>query len=144
RARQQYSGFPATLANAPEGRQRLNQMRRDSELLGTAAQNRPPFPANCAPPATGYNPGPFSVYLIGGGLVPLSGSGNVTGVDTFFGPGAFLIDNKQGGTSSAVPMAGLRARLTAQWNSFIERQLDQATSLNAGYVGNRGPQVLIE
>jgi len=121
-----------------------NQSDRDAASLQEVANRAPPFPANCAPPAIGYNPGPFSVYLIGGGLVPLSGTGAVTGVDTFFGPGAFLIDNKQGGASSAVPMAGTRVRLTAQWNSFIERQLDQSTSLNAGYVGSRGPQVFIE
>ena len=50
------------------------------------------------------------VSVIGGAQVPLSGTGNVTGVDTFFANN-FLIDNRaSGGMATAVPVAGVRAR----------------------------------
>jgi hypothetical protein len=64
-------------------------------------------------------------------LVPLNGSGAVTGVDTFFGAGNFLISNSpNNASSSAVPMVGVRARANV---------LDLGNSglfLDAGFLGD--------
>jgi hypothetical protein len=106
-----------TLLNAqhgtPEAELAVVKLRRDSDALDAVNKMRPPFPHPCTPPPIKVHE-PYSAYLIGGALVPISGIGNVTGVDTFFGAGNFLIDNRaNGGSSNALGMAGARARLSA-------------------------------
>jgi hypothetical protein len=102
---------PAT--TGPEVELTLAKSRRDAAALNDVAQKRPPFPASCGSSdlvARSY--AAFEAYLIGGGMVPLNGTGAVTGVDSFFGAGNFLIDNRTNDVfSTATPLAGGRLRL---------------------------------
>ncbi len=141
------SSAPYYPSAVPEYRLRGQRRSADIENLQRVRDQISPFPPNCVPPKYGTNRyGFFELYAIGGGMVPLNGTGAVTGVDTFFGPGAFLIDNKSGGTSNAAAELGVRVRASAQWNAFVEGVLNQAASINVGYVGSRSrsPQVFIE
>ncbi len=94
------------------------QEARDMEnMLRAYKDNFPAYPTPCPPEsaATDSPLGPWSAVLIGGGTVALNGSGAITGVDTFFGSGNFLIDNRSNGASSStVPMLGGRIRHTWQ------------------------------
>lgn len=92
--------------------------------------NFPAYPEPCRPQsaATDSPLGPWTAVLIGGGTVALNSSGNVTGVDSFFGSGNFLIDNRSNGASSSiVPLLGGRIRHTWQeqdnWNYVRDRTL---------------------
>jgi hypothetical protein len=63
--------------------------------------------------------------------VPLNGSGAVTGVDTFFGAGNFLISNSpNNASSSAVPMVGVRARAN------VLNLGNSGLFLDAGFLGD--------
>jgi hypothetical protein len=92
------------------------RLTQDQANLQVVANRRPPFPDNCTPPKYGTTRhGYFELAAVGGTMVPLNSSGAITGVDTFFGPGSFLIDNRTNGASStAVPLLGARARATWQ------------------------------
>ncbi len=111
------------------------QFDKDRANTNQAHSQVPPFPEPCNPPGRqgGDRFHPYSLALLGGGLVPSNNTGNVTGVDTFFGPGAFLIDNKQGGSSNTVPLLGVRAR--ASTDQFLQRLQEHEY---------RGLQVFIE
>lgn len=77
--------------------------------------NFPAYPDPCRPQSAANDAplGPWTAVLIGGGTVALNSSGYVTGVDTFFGSGNFLIDNRSNGaSSSAVLLLGARIRHT--------------------------------
>jgi hypothetical protein len=94
------------------------QDNADSQFLRDAVNRRPPFPEPCTPPSTGPPRywgdrfGPFEFAAIGGVMVPLNSNGSVTGVDTFFGPGAFLIDNRSSTGGNATAFVGGRVRAT--------------------------------
>jgi hypothetical protein len=121
----------------------------------------PRFPPSCNPPpatkashasAVSTMPAPFSVFIVGGGQFPVNGGGAVTGVDTFFGPGAFLIDNRQTGGSASVntPFFGLRGRAAIGFektfldgNASIEMQVPQVF-IESGVQSGFGAQSFIQ
>jgi hypothetical protein len=81
--------------------------------------NWPKYPRPCTKkvgmidrPGTGGTRVGLGVFATGGAMVAMAGTGTgaVTGVDSFFGPGAFLIDNRPGGANQAVGQAGVRVR----------------------------------
>ncbi len=108
----------------------------DYEAFQAVRSQLPPFPNPCNRPVHqgGDRSHPYSFALLGGGMVNLANSANVTGVDTFT-PGNFLIDNRSTNSAGAVTgMFGMRAALTKQLNAFVERQLQESKSRNAPYV----------
>lgn len=99
--------FPAT-SNQPDILAERVQRERASFARGKA-EFTPPFPQPCVPLLSSSTP--FSIFLIGGITAPTNTSSSVTGVDTFFGPGNFLIDTKAGAGGGAVtPLLGARGR----------------------------------
>jgi len=102
----------------------LARFDKDYSNVHKSRDQAPPFPEPCPPPkngtgaSTGFNAlpmAPMHLYLIGGGFFSFGGTGSVTGVDTFFGDGRFLISDQAGGMSQAAGMAGARVRVNATW-----------------------------
>jgi hypothetical protein len=86
------------------------QSKADDQFLTDAVNQAPFFPEPCGLRSTGSKFGYFELVAIGGGMIPLNGAGAVTGVDTFFGSGAYQIDNRSSTAANATAFGGLRAR----------------------------------
>jgi hypothetical protein len=86
----------------------------------------PDYPASCAPPSLIDIFLPGGLWLLGGSVIGMSGTGAATGVDTFFGPGSYLVDNRPAsGAQQAMPFAGARARLAFD-TSFAGKDTQKA------------------
>jgi hypothetical protein len=81
---------------------------RDSQNAREALEKAPPFPDDCKPPSELPL---INLWLLGGSLIALNSSSNVTGVDTFLGSGDFRISNQSGGTGTPTGLVGTRVRI---------------------------------
>jgi hypothetical protein len=104
--------------------------KADDQFLTDAVNQAPSYPEPCGLRSTGSKFGYFELVAIGGGMIPLNGTGAVTGVDTFFGSGAYQIDNRSSTAANATAFVGLRARAQTSpgWMEKLEAaELDRAT-----------------
>ncbi len=99
------------------------QGSRDMENMWSAMDKFPPFPKACTDPSDIIRKAIdnfFHMYFVAGVNVPLGVNSAVTGVDTFFGAGAYQIDNRSSTSGNATAFAGMRARAqTAMWEPTI-------------------------
>lgn len=99
--------------------------RTDSDTLRRfQGDGFPKYPEPCPPKAAGAQPPvfplPLSFWLLGGGVIASNGTGATTGVDGFFGPGAYLIDNRSvTGAQQTTLFGGFRTR--AEMSVFLIR-----------------------
>ena len=93
---------------------RSKQQAGDGDIALNSEGLLPKFPKGCLPP--GVRSAIFRVfkpylYFVGGANVPLNVQYSLTGVDTFFGPSAYLIDNRTQSAGSVTGFGGLRMRV---------------------------------
>jgi hypothetical protein len=122
---------------------------RDSRDLGSseeALEKFPAFPESCKPAGGQVATSRFEVYAVGGGLGSFNPGGYVTGVDTFFGSGNFLISNQSGGTSNPTAFAGARARFDAVEQYFFEESFHRILhgSFKKGASRTSSPSLFLE
>jgi hypothetical protein len=111
--------FPA-VANVSNEMHNARADRDNANFKRAIAEQTPAFPEPCnrqvgmaLPSAPSGGGTQFSVWVTGGATVPFRFSSSVTGVDTFFGPGNYLIDSKPGlGGGSITPTVGGRVRFS--------------------------------
>lgn len=100
---------PPMVSRQDYARQKADQ--RTLERYRNTSPDFPVYPASCAPKSLIDILLPGGLWLLGGSVIGMSGTGASTGVDTFFGPGNYLVDNRPAsGAQQATPFAGARAR----------------------------------
>jgi hypothetical protein len=108
-----FIGYGPAEQGAGAAKQNSSRAGADRASLGRfqGGEEFPTFPPSCAPPVLNFLLGPGSLWFLGGGVIAMNGTGGVTGVDTFLGPGAYQIDNRPvSGAQGSPPFGGVRGR----------------------------------
>jgi hypothetical protein len=96
------------------GKESKERRQRDATNMELAREQFPPFPKNCVPPEVRQAVIDFLNiwFFFGAGTnVPLGYKTAVSGVDTFFGPGAYLVEDRSSSTGNATGFGSLRLRV---------------------------------
>ena len=83
---------PPLVSRQDYARQKADQ--RTLERYRNTSPDFPVYPASCAPKSLIDILLPGGLWLLGGSVIGMNGTGASTGVDTFFGPGGYLVDNR--------------------------------------------------